>query len=137
MTCPQWNDSVKLIAPIVLTFVCVGALAKLPPPSAVEVEVMRRNLARQTWIAKQDAFESCRAQDNTVKKYQEGLRAQGKSVPPGLDTGACSDPGPYAADSGTPIVNRPIEASGAHSPPGTAVTAPSSKIPQSEMQPKK
>ena len=127
----------KLIAPIVLTFACVGALAKLPPPSAEEVEATRRNLARQTWTAKQDAFVSCRAQDKVVKKYQDGLRAEGKSVPLGLDTGACSDPGPYAADSGTPIVNRPIEASGAHSPPGTAVTAPSSKIPQSEMQPKK
>jgi hypothetical protein len=122
---------------LVLAAVSGLAMGKLPTPSEADKEQMLRNIARQTWSSKQDAFESCRAQDRIVKKYQEGLRSQGKTVPPSQDTGTCSDPGPFVADGGSPIINRPLEASGAHSPPGTAVTAPSSKIPQSELQIKK
>jgi hypothetical protein len=122
---------------LALLFSLGDALAKLPASSDAEKESMSKNIARQTWSTKQDAFENCRAQDRIVKRYQAELRAQGKPVPVSIETGPCSDPGPFAADSGTPIANRPLEASGAHSPAGTAVTAPSSKIPQSEMPVKK
>ncbi len=127
----------KLLVVLMLVAMSGIAVAKLPPPSEAEKDLTLRNASRQTWISKQDAFASCQAQDRVVKKYQESLRSQGKPVPPGLDTGPCADPGPYAADAGTPIANRPTEASGAHSPPGTAVSPPSTKIPQSELQPKK
>lgn len=113
------------------------SFAKLPASSPAEKELTLQNAARQIWSNKQDAFASCKAQDRVVKNYQEGLRTQGKPVPPVLDTGPCTDPGPYAADAGTPIANRPTEASGAHSPPATAVNPPSTTIPQSELQRKK
>lgn len=38
---------------------------------------------------------------------------------------ACADPGPYVS-AVTPQANKPLEASGAHSPPGAAVSPPSS-----------
>ncbi len=113
------------------------ALAKLPPPSEADKALTLQNIARQTRTAKQDAFESCRAQDRIVRQYQEGLRSKGKAIPTSIETGSCAEPGPYAADSGMPITSRPTEASGAHSPPATAVTPPSSTIPQSELPLKK
>jgi hypothetical protein len=128
---------VKCLALLVLASISCGLSAKLPASTEAEKAVVSRNVARQAWNTKQDAFESCRAQDRVVKQYQDSLRSQGKAVPSSVITGDCADPGPYVADSGTPIVNRPIEASGAHSPPGTAVTPPSTKIPQSELQIKK
>ncbi len=127
----------RAIALLLLLTVSGVSLAKLPASSELEKDLALRNASRQTWSTKLDAFASCQAQDRVVKKYQDGLRSQGKAVPVGLDTGPCTDPGPYAADAGTPIANRPTEASGAHSPPGTAVTPPSTIIPQAELQKKK
>ena len=46
----------------------------------------------------------------------------------------CSDPGPFAVVSPE---QKPLEAAGAHSPPGTAVSPPSGKIPTAEMAPVK
>jgi hypothetical protein len=125
------------IALLVLSGAHCILLAKLPESTPAEKALMQQNIARQTLLTKQDAFESCIAQNKIVKKYQDSLRAQGKAIPVGMDTGPCSDPGPFKADGGTPIVNRPIEASEAHSPTGTAVSPPSSKTPQSELPTKK
>jgi hypothetical protein len=125
------------MAVLILSGAYCFALAKLPEATQAEKALMQQNIARQTLLTKQDAFESCVAQNKLVKKYQDSLRAQGKPVPVSMDTGPCADPGTFKADGGTPIVNRPIEASEAHSPTGTAVTAPSSKTPQSELPIKK
>jgi len=44
------------------------------------------------------------------------------------DTGACQEPGPYAS----PLAQKPLEASGAHSPPGPATSPPSQNAPAAE-----
>jgi hypothetical protein len=136
---PMWSIrfSKGLTALLILSWAHCFALAKLPEATQAEKALMQQNIARQTLLTKQDAFESCVAQNRIVKKYQDGLRAQSKVVPVSVDTGPCSDPGSFKADGGTPIVNRPMEASEAHSPAETAVTAPSSKTPQSELPIKK
>jgi hypothetical protein len=126
-----------VIALVILSGAHCLALAKLPEATPAEKALMQQNIDRQTLLTKQDAFESCIAQNKIVKKYQDSLRAQGKAVPVSIDTGPCADPGLFKADGGTPIVNRPIEASEAHSPTGTAVSPPSSKTPQSELPLKK
>jgi hypothetical protein len=137
----QHTRSIRLSMGLVTFLILAGfhcfALAKLPEATQAEKALMQQNVARQTLLTKQDAYESCVAQNKIVKKYQDNLRAQGKAIPVGVDTGPCSDPGPFKADGGTPIVNRPIEASEAHSPTGTAVSPPSSKTPQSELPTKK
>lgn len=46
----------------------------------------------------------------------------------------CVDPGPFAS---TPPDQKPLEASGAHSPAGTAASPPSVKQPAAEMAPAK
>ena len=47
---------------------------------------------------------------------------------------ACSDPGPFAY---TPAEQKPLEASGAHSPTGTAISPPSVRPNAAEMTPSK
>ena len=47
-------------------------------------------------------------------------------------TPACADPGPYVAQV-TPAASKPLEASGAHSPPGMATSPPSNKATSAEM----
>jgi hypothetical protein len=129
--------SKSFIALAILSGAHCFSQAKLPEATQAEKALMQQNITRQTLITKQDAFESCVAQNKIVKRYQDSLRAQGKAVPVSVDTGPCADPGFFKADGGTPILNRPIEASEAHSPTGTAVSPPSSKTPQSELPTKK
>jgi hypothetical protein len=49
-------------------------------------------------------------------------------------TAPCADPGPFAY---TPPDQKPLEASGAHSPAGTATSPPSVKQPAADMAPAK
>jgi hypothetical protein len=49
-------------------------------------------------------------------------------------TQQCVDPGPCATQV-TPPTSKPVEASGAHSPPGMAVTPPSRPEPAAEISP--
>jgi hypothetical protein len=48
----------------------------------------------------------------------------------------CTDPGPYVSTV-TPAASKPLEAAGAHSPPGTATSPPSTNAPSAQIQPKK
>jgi hypothetical protein len=47
---------------------------------------------------------------------------------------ACTDPGPYVA-AVTPATSKPLEASGAHSPPGTATSPPSTNATSAQIAP--
>ena len=58
-----------------------------------------------------------------VEAYRRGQKSGGKPVPPATSGVPCQDPGPYAS----PLHQKPLEVSGAHSPPGTATTPPSQK----------
>jgi hypothetical protein len=52
--------------------------------------------------------------------------AAAPTIPP------CSDPGPFAY---TPPAQKPLETSGAHSPPATAATPPSVRPESAQMAP--
>jgi hypothetical protein len=64
--------------------------------------------------------------------YRKTPTASGKEIP-GATAVPCVDPGPYAAPV-TPAASKPLEASGAHSPPGTAVSPPSNNAPAAQIQ---
>ncbi|MNE68570.1 hypothetical protein D3C80_1642400 [compost metagenome] len=70
--------------------------------------------------------------DRVAAGYLERARAQGKAVQP-MATPPCTDPGTF---SYTPPAPKPIEAAGAHSPPQTATTPPSTTQPAATMGPK-
>ena len=105
-----------------------GAFAKLPPPPATpEAKAKAAEAAARTaWSGKVDAYQLCQAQDKVVALYRASAAAAGKQLPPAPATPPCVDPGPFAY---TPPEEKPIEASGAHSPPGTASSPPSTPQP--------
>ncbi len=102
------------------------ASAKLPPVSDEAKAKAAEAAARAAWTGKVDAFLLCKSQDRVAAAYFKSAKAAGKDTRPPVAAPACTDPGPFAY---TPPEQKPIEAAGAHSPPGTASSPPSTKTP--------
>ena len=102
---------------------CSIALAKLPPPSPEAAAKAAEAAARTAWAGKVDNYKLCLAQDRVAAHYRKNSPA---AKPAAGASAACADPGPFAY---TPPEAKPLEASGAHSPPGTASSPPSTATP--------
>ena len=127
----------KLLTPAALALgLSLGgaALAKLPAPAATPEAKAKaaETAARTAWSGKVEAYQLCQAQDKVVALYRSSAAAAGKQLPPAPATPPCVDPGPFAY---TPAEQKPIEASGAHSPPGTASSPPSTPQPAAAANP--
>jgi hypothetical protein len=70
--------------------------------------------------------------DRTADAYRRSIKAAGKPVPVPVATPACVDPGPYTSPP-APVAAKPLEAAGAHSPPGPAVSPPNTKATDAEI----
>lgn len=116
--------------------VAVPAQAKLPAanPTPEEKAKAAEAAARTAWSNKVADFQLCRSMDRVAVHYQEAAKKRGTNVAPDPAAPACTDPGPF---SYTPPDTKPLEAAGAHSPPGTASTPPNTKTPAAEAQPAK
>ncbi len=123
--------------------------------------------AKTAWQGKVDAYKLCQAQDRAVAAYKRTAAArpaaaatagssavaaaaaakpvpttasasQGGSTPvaasAALPPTPCADPGPFAY---APPEQKPLEASGAHSPAATATSPPSVRPNAAEMTPSK
>lgn len=101
---------------------CSVALAKLPAPTPEAAAKAAETAAKAAWSGKVDSYKLCQAQDRAASHY----RKTAKDAKPVTATAPCTDPGPFAY---TPPAAKPIEASGAHSPPGTASSPPSTTTP--------
>ncbi|HSV50696.1 MAG TPA: hypothetical protein VLJ57_01165 [Burkholderiaceae bacterium] len=121
------------IAPVLFA-ACGIALAKLPPVSDEAKAKAAEAAAKTAWTGKVDNYLLCKSQDKVAAAYQKTAKAAGKEIKPPKETPACGDPGPFAY---TPPDAKPAEAAGAHSPPGTAASPPSTKTPAAEMAPAK
>jgi hypothetical protein len=141
----------------VLVAACGSVSGKLPPPDDASKAKAAETAAKAAWQAKVDAYQLCKSQDKVVAVYMKGA---GKSAPkpgstavagaPAASTASaaqpasgtpaaakappCVDPGPFAYN---PPEQKPLEASGAHSPTGTAAAPPSGKDHSAEMAPNK
>ena len=102
-----------------------SAWAKLPPLSDEAKAKAAETAARNAYNDKVAAFQLCKVMDKVAVKYHADAKKAGKDVKP-AETAPCADPGAFAY---TPPEQKPIETSGAHSPPGTAVSPPSSGSP--------
>lgn len=134
-----------------------GAWAKLPSPVLDEAAKAKaaETAAKTAWQAKKDAFLLCKAQDKVAAAYRKTGTAAPKAAPMPTPTTAtasqggstpvaavaapaaippCADPGPFAY---APPDQKPLEASGAHSPAPTAASPPSVKSPSADMAPAK
>ena len=101
---------------------CSVALAKLPAPTPEAAEKAAEAAAKAAWSGKVDNYKLCQAQDRVAAHY----RKTAKDAKPAVASAPCADPGPFAY---TPPAAKPIEVAGAHSPPGTASSPPSTTTP--------
>ena len=121
-------------AAIALVAVVYAGLAcgKLPPPTEAAKAQSAQNAAKAAWDDKVSLYKLCLAMDRTAEAYRRDLKAAGKDAPTPVTTPTCTDPGPYVAPA-TPVTSKPLEASEAHSPAGTATSPPSTNVPAAEM----
>jgi len=149
----------QLLIPALLAAACGLAPAKIPAPVLDDAAKAKaaETAAKTAWQGKVDAWQLCKAQDKVAAYYRKtsgGAPAKDASpaaksapaapVPAAAASGtpvaaapaiaACMDPGPFAY---TPPEQKPIEASGAHSPPGTASSPPSTTTPAAATPAKK
>ncbi|TFZ01529.1 hypothetical protein [Ramlibacter rhizophilus] len=151
----------NLTLSLLLGLLAPVALAKLPAPVLDDAAKAKAEeaKAKTAWQSKVDAFQLCKAQDRAVanaRKSGNGAKqapaaagsANGTAptaaagAAPAVPTPvsspmaavACMDPGPFAY---TPPAQKPLEASGAHSPTGTAISPPSTKQPAAATPDKK
>lgn len=106
---------------VVASLVASTAFATLPPAPPEAQAKANEAKAKADWSDKSGAYQLCLTQDRVADAYRRDLKAQGKPVPAAMPTASCTDPGPYA----TPEQQKPLEASEAHSPTGTATSPPS------------
>ena len=126
------------------SIVALPALAKLPPPSDEAKAKAAETAAKAAWTDKVGSFQLCKTMDKVAVRYLAEAGKAGKSAPP-TPTPPCADPGPFVhappvaaaanAPATTPTVSKPLEAGGAHSPPGNAVSPPSTKTPAAATAP--
>jgi hypothetical protein len=120
-------------AVVLITVVYAGlACAKLPPLSDEDKAKAAQTAAKAAWDDKVSLYKTCLAMDRVAEAYRRDLKDAGKQIPAPAATVPCANPGPYVAPV-TPVASKPLEASEAHSPPGTATSPPSTNIPAAEM----
>jgi hypothetical protein len=120
------------IVPI-LALACGAAAAKLPPLSDDAKAKAAEAAAKTAHGNKVADFQLCKSMDKVAAHYLADAKKAGKDVKP-VATPPCTNPGPFAY---TPPSQKPLEAAGAHSPPGTAVSPPSTKAPAAAQPPAK
>jgi hypothetical protein len=110
-----------------------AALAKLPPQSEEAKAKAAETANKAGWSDKVSAYQLCRSMDRVATAYRTRAAGAGKAASAPEQTPPCADPGPYMAMQTTPAASKPLEASEAHSPPGTATSPPSNKATSAEM----
>lgn len=111
------------------------AVAKLPAASPEAAAKAQEAAAKAAWSGKVDAYRLCQVQDRVAAAYFKTMQAAGKETKAATTTAACADPGTFAYVPAEAA--KPLEASGAHSPAATAVSPPSTKVPDAVTNPAK
>lgn len=118
----------RVVALIASALCAASAFAKLPPPSDEAKAKAAEAAARSAHGDKVSAHKLCQTMNRVAAGYLADAKKIGKDVKP-VATPPCAEPGPFAY---TPAGQKPLEASGAHSPPATATSPPSNRAPAAE-----
>jgi hypothetical protein len=110
-------------AALTICMVATAVYAALPPAPAAPPEQAKEAAAKAAWQDKVAAYKLCQVQDKVADAYRKDMKSAGKTPPQPVSTGSCADPGAFP----TPVSQKPLEASEAHSPPGNATSPPSTK----------
>jgi len=122
----------RVICVATLATCCGVSIARLPPPSEDAKAKSAEAAAKAAWTDKVGLYKTCLAMDRVAETYQRDAKKEAKQVSAPIPTPPCADPGPYSSQV-TPVTSKPIEASGAHSPPGSATSPPSTNTPAAVM----
>ena len=114
------------------SFTVGAALAKLPSPTDEEKAKTTEAASKAAWTDKVGGYQLCRSMDRVATTYRARAVGTGKAASAPEQTPTCTDPGPYVPPQ-TPASSKPLEASGAHSPPGMATSPPSNKATSAEQ----
>jgi hypothetical protein len=120
----------RVVGMMALAACCSMALAKLPALSDEAKAKAAEASAKTAHGDKVGAYKLCQSMDKVAATYIADAKKAGKDVKP-VATPPCTDPGPFAY---TPPSQKPLEAAGAHSPPGKAVSPPSTNVPAKDAQ---
>lgn len=124
----------KILIAMSLAALAASSFAKLPAVSPEAKAKADEAAAKTAWSGKVDAYLLCKSQDKIAAQYFKTAKAAGKDVRPPAPGPACADAGPFAY---TPAEQKPLEAAGAHSPAGNAISPPSTKQPDAIGNPAK
>lgn len=124
----------KLTFTVALLLAAGSAAAKLPPPSDEAKAKAAETAAKTAHTNRVADYQLCKSMDKVAASYAAEAKKAGKPVQP-VATPPCADPGPFVYTPPAPAA--PIEAAGAHSPPKTASTPPSTQTPAAAVTPKK
>jgi hypothetical protein len=124
----------KILIAMSLVTLASSSFAKLPALSPEAKAKAAEAAAKTAWSAKVDAYRLCKSQDTVAAQYFKSAKASGKDVKPPTVGPACAEPGPFTY---TPAEQKPLEASGAHSPAGNAISPPSTTQPDAVGNPAK
>ena len=108
----------------------IPTFAKLPPAPESSKAAAVEAAAKAAWTDKVGAYQLCLVTDRLAEAYRRDMNAKGKTIAGHSAVPPCVDPGPYV----TPVAGKPLEAAGAHSPPGTATSPPSTNATAAELQ---
>ena len=120
-----------VVAAAVAALTASVAFAKLPAPSDEDKAKAAEAANKASWNDKVAAYHLCQSMDKVASSYRAHAAAGGHPASAAEQTPPCNDPGAYTPL--TPPASKPLEASGAHSPPGTATSPPSNKATSAEL----
>ena len=122
----------RIAIAVIVSALAGPCFATLPPATDDAKAKAAEVAAKSAWTDKVGLYQLCVASDAVADRYRKALKADGKDAPAPIATGPCVNPGPYVSQI-TPAASKPLEASGAHSPPGTAVSPPSTQATAAEI----
>ena len=123
----------RALAMVSIGLMAASAWATLPPAPEGAKQQAEEAAAKAAWSDKVASYKLCQSMDRIAEAYRREQQQAAKTVPQPVPTPPCADPGPYVSPI-TPVAQKPLEASGAHSPPGTANSPPSTKATAAELQ---
>jgi hypothetical protein len=126
------STAMRIVTALIAASFAASAFAKLPPPTEEAKTQAAETAAKAAWTDKVGLYQLCVAQDRTADAFRRSLKEAGKEVPAPVVTAQCTNPGAYVSPI-TPVASKPLEAAGAHSPPGTAISPPSTKATAAEI----
>ena len=124
----------RLVIAALVCFLPTLVFSKLPPPTEEAKAKAAEANAKTAWSDKVGLYKLCISMDQTAAAYRKSAKATGKPVPAPVPTPPCTDPSSFVAQSQiTPETSKPLEAAGAHSPTGAAISPPNTNATAAEI----